>query len=107
MISYDILQNLENNCFELLNATTGMISGSNEKSMGKSHQNIVRALRKIVIANEMMGKGEDVIIRLHWRKSVKSSVSVHFPNTETKHFHHDFEENLPGLDSKWYGKKDL
>lgn len=33
MISYDILQNLENNCFELLNATTGMISGSNEKSM--------------------------------------------------------------------------
>ena len=50
MISYDILQNLENNCFELLNATTGMISGSNEKSMGKSHQNIVRALRKIVIA---------------------------------------------------------
>ena len=65
MISYDILQNLENNCFELLNATTGMISGSNEKSMGKSHQNIVRALRKIVIANEMMGKGEDVIIRLH------------------------------------------
>lgn len=57
MISYDILQNLENNCFELLNATTGMISGSNEKSMGKSHQNIVRALRKIVIANEMMGKG--------------------------------------------------
>lgn len=27
MISYDILQNLENNCFELLNATTGMISG--------------------------------------------------------------------------------
>ena len=50
MISYDILQNLENNCFELLNATTGMISGSNEKSMGKSHQNIVRALRKIVIS---------------------------------------------------------
>ena len=57
MISYDILQNLENNCFELLNATTGMISGSNEKSMRKSHQNILGALRKIVIANEMMGKG--------------------------------------------------
>ena len=50
--------------------------------------------------NNQLGYGEDVIIRLHWRKSVKSSVSVHFPNTETKHFHHDFEENLPGLDSK-------
>ncbi len=50
--------------------------------------------------NALLGYGEDVIIRLHWRKSVKSSVSVHFPNTETKHFHHDFEENLPGLDSK-------
>ena len=50
--------------------------------------------------NPQVGYGEDVIIRLHWRKSVKSSVSVHFPNTETKHFHHDFEENLPGLDSK-------
>ena len=34
------------------------------------------------------------------KKVSKSSVSVHFPNTETKHFHHDFEENLPGLDSK-------
>ena len=50
--------------------------------------------------NEEVGWGEDVIIRLHGRKSVKSSVSVHFPNTETKHFYHDFEENLPGLDSK-------
>ena len=50
--------------------------------------------------NESVGWGEDVIIRLHRRKSVKSSVSVHFPNTETKHFYHDFEENMPGLDSK-------
>mgnify|MGYP000826441928 FL=1 len=50
--------------------------------------------------NGEMGYGENVIIRSHGRKSVKSSVSVHFPNTETKHFHHDFEENLPGLDSK-------
>lgn len=57
MISYDILQNLENNCYELLNATTGMISGTNEKSMRKAHQNILGALRKIIIANEMMGKG--------------------------------------------------
>ena len=45
--------------------------------------------------NPQVGWGEDVIIRLHGRKSVKSSVSVHFPNTETKHFHHDFEEHLP------------
>ena len=50
--------------------------------------------------NGEMGYGENVIIRSHGRKSVKSSVSVHFPNTETKHFYHDFEENLPGLDSK-------
>lgn len=57
MISYEILQNLENNCFELLNTTTGMISGTNEKSMRESHQKILGALRKIVIANEMMGKG--------------------------------------------------
>lgn len=57
MISYDILQNLEDNCYELLNATTGMISGSNEKTTSQSHQKILRALRKIVIANEMMDKG--------------------------------------------------
>ncbi|MGN8632505.1 S8 family peptidase [Blautia sp. HCP3S3_G3] len=57
--------------------------------------------------NEEIGYGEDVIIRLHWKKSIKSSVSVHFPNTETKHFIHDFEENLPGLDAKSHGKKDL
>lgn len=57
MISYDILQNLENNCLELLNATSGMISGSTERSMRKSHENILGALRKIIIANEMMGKG--------------------------------------------------
>ena len=50
--------------------------------------------------NEMVGYGENVIIRSHGRKSVKSSVSVHFPNTETKHFFHNFEENLPGLDAK-------
>ena len=59
-----------------------------------------RSTARIGYPNEIVGYGEDVIIRLHWRKSVKSSVSVHFPNTETKHFHHDFEENLPGLDSK-------
>jgi subtilisin family serine protease len=50
--------------------------------------------------NAMVGWGENVIIRSHGRKSVKSSVSVHFPNTETKHFFHNFEENLPGLDAK-------
>lgn len=50
--------------------------------------------------NGEMGYGENVIIRSHGRKSVKSSVSVHFPNTETKHFFHNFEENLPGLDAK-------
>ena len=50
--------------------------------------------------NESVGWGENVIIRSHGRKSVKSSVSVHFPNTETKHFFHNFEENLPGLDAK-------
>ena len=44
--------------------------------------------------NPQVGWGEDVIIRLHGRKSVKSSVSVYFSNTETKHFHHDFEEHL-------------
>ncbi len=57
MVSYDILQNIENNCLELLNATSGMISGSTERSLRKSHENILGALRKIVIANEMMGKG--------------------------------------------------
>ena len=50
--------------------------------------------------NDQVGWGENVIIRSHGRKSVKSSVSVHFPNTETKHFFHNFEENLPGLDAK-------
>ena len=50
--------------------------------------------------NPQVGWGEDVIIRLHGRKSVKSSVSVHFPNTETKPFCHDLEEHLPGLDAK-------
>jgi subtilisin family serine protease len=50
--------------------------------------------------NNQVGYGENVIIRSHGRKSVKSSVSVHFPNTETKHFFHNFEENLPGLDAK-------
>ena len=50
--------------------------------------------------NPEWGYGENVIIRSHGRKSVKSSVSVHFPNTETKHFFHNFEENLPGLDAK-------
>jgi subtilisin family serine protease len=50
--------------------------------------------------NPQTGYGENVIIRSHGRKSVKSSVSVHFPNTETKHFFHNFEENLPGLDAK-------
>lgn len=57
MISYDILQELENNCFELLNSTTGMISGKNERSMGQAHENILGALRKIIISNEMMEKG--------------------------------------------------
>lgn len=57
MISYDILQSLEDNCFELLNATFGMISGKTERTMRKSHERIKGALRKIIIANEMMGKG--------------------------------------------------
>ena len=50
--------------------------------------------------NVEVGWGENVIIRSHGRKSVKSSVSVHFPNTEMKHFFHNFEENLLGLDAK-------
>ena len=53
MISYDILQNLENNCLELLNATSGMISGKTERSMRKSHETILGALRKIIIANDI------------------------------------------------------
>ena len=57
MISYNILQNLEENCFELLNATSGMISGKTERTMRQSHETILGALRKIVIANEMMSKG--------------------------------------------------
>lgn len=48
--------------------------------------------------NPEVGWGSDVIIRLHGRKPVKSSVSVHFPKEEMKHFPHGFEENLPGLD---------
>ena len=48
--------------------------------------------------NPEVGWGTDVIIRLHGRKPVKSSVSVHFSPKEMEHFPHSFEENLPGLD---------
>jgi subtilisin family serine protease len=54
--------------------------------------------------NPRIGYGEDVIIRSHSRKPVKSSVSTRFPRTEKEHFNRYFEENLPGLDSKcWCG----
>jgi subtilisin family serine protease len=54
--------------------------------------------------NNQVGYGEDVIIRSHSRKPVKSSVSTRFPRTEKEHFNRYFEENLPGLDSKcWCG----
>lgn len=48
--------------------------------------------------NPEVGWGSDVIIRLHGREPVKSSVSVHFSPKEMEHFPHGFEENLPGLD---------
>ena len=57
MISYTSLYDLEKNCRELLHSTNGMISGSNERIVRNSHKNIKAALRKIVIANELMGKG--------------------------------------------------
>lgn len=56
MFSYDILQKLLDNCVELLNATSGFESGSTTRITKKSHENILRALRKIVIANEMSEK---------------------------------------------------
>lgn len=48
--------------------------------------------------NPQVGWGSDVIIRLHGREPVKSSVSVHFSPKEMEHFPHGFEKNLPGLD---------
>jgi subtilisin family serine protease len=57
--------------------------------------------------NEEVGYGEDVIIRSHSRKPVKSSVSTRFPRTEKEHFDRYFEENLPGLDSKYWCGCDL
>ena len=57
MISYDILQRLEVHCFELLTSTTGMTELNNARTTGNSHNKILGALRKIIIANEMMGKG--------------------------------------------------
>ena len=57
MISYASLNDLEKNCGELLQFTNGMISGANGRSVANSHKKIKIALRKIVIANELMGKG--------------------------------------------------
>ena len=57
MISYTSLNDLEKNCRELLHFTNGMILGANGRSVTNSHKKIKVALRKIVIANELMGKG--------------------------------------------------
>lgn len=57
MITYDLLQNLENNCFDLLHSTSGMISGNNDRSISGAHKKILGAVRKIIIANEMTGRG--------------------------------------------------
>lgn len=57
MITYDLLQNLENNCLELLHSTNGMISGNNDRSIRRAHEKILGAVRKIIIANEMTGRG--------------------------------------------------
>ncbi len=56
MITYDMLDELEKKCLELLCASTGL-KNKDGKSFKESHDKICEALRKIVIANEMMGKG--------------------------------------------------
>ena len=66
------------------------------KSLSPKRRQTIAGTRSIPM-KRWMGGGRYNKVTL--KKSVKSSVSVHFPNTETKHFHHDFEENLPGLDS--------
>lgn len=83
----------------------GIVDGNDPFLYGEKIKAYLRRGAKLLpgftsYPNPWIGYGEDVIIRLHSRKSVKSSVSVHFPNTETKHFFHNFEENLPGLDAK-------
>ena len=41
------------------------------------------------------------------KKVSKIKCSVHFPNTETKHFHQDSEENLTRVGFKMIWKEDL
>lgn len=57
MITYDILQGLEKNCMDLMNSTSGINSGTKERTMRQAHEKILGALRKIIIANEMNGRG--------------------------------------------------
>lgn len=57
MINRNVLQNLQTNFFELLNSTSSMGNGANERSLKKSHNSILNGLRKIIIANEMSEKG--------------------------------------------------
>ncbi len=84
MISYDILQTLEDNCLELLDSTSGMVGLDGEKSMRKAHQSIMGALRKIVIANEMMGKGIICISGL--QGAGKSTLMKNFYGMSSEYF---------------------
>lgn len=57
MITYDILQSLERNGIDLMNSISGMNSGINERTVKQSHEKLLGALRKIIIASEMSGRG--------------------------------------------------
>ena len=56
MITFEILDKLEEKCYDLLNSTSGMIGARTENKIKKAHDIILKALRKIIVANEMTGK---------------------------------------------------
>ena len=55
MITYELLQKLEKGCLELLKATSGIL-GNDDRSLRLAHKKIVESVRKIEIANELMGR---------------------------------------------------
>ncbi len=81
MTTYDILENLGENCLELLNASLGLKHGT---SLRKSHKKIEGALRKIIIANEMTGRGIICITGL--QGAGKTSFIKNFYGLDEKYF---------------------
>ena len=84
MISYVILQSLAEHCLELLNATSGMISGKTERTIRKSNETILGALRKIAIANEMIDK--DIICISGLQGAGKSTLVKNFYGMSDEYF---------------------